>query len=114
MIGILAVSTQPRIAENHVADYHYGILCSLDLKTGEVIWTEYFSGEGDISNEYLVFDYASTENHVYLSAINDLLIFSKKTGNLVDSQHFEHQITPPVAENGKVFVAADLWLYSYS
>jgi outer membrane protein assembly factor BamB len=113
MIGILAVTTQTNTDDNRVEDIHYGILCSLDLKTGNVIWTEYFSGEGDISNEYLVFDYASSENNIYLTAINDLLIFSKKTGNLIESQHFEHQITPPVTENGKVFVAADLWLFAY-
>jgi outer membrane protein assembly factor BamB len=113
MIGLFAVSTQTKIDEMHVEDHHYGILCSLDLETGNVIWTEYFSGKGDISNEYLVFDYASTENHIYLTAIDDLLIFSKKTGNLIESQHFEHQISSPVAENGKVFVAADLWLLAY-
>ncbi len=113
IIGLFAVSTQTKIDEMHVEDHHYGILCSLDLKTGNVIWTEYFSGKGDISNEYLVFDYASTKDHIYLTAINDLLIFSTKTGNLIESQHFEHQISPPVAENGKVFVAADLWLLAY-
>lgn len=113
MIGLFAVSTQTKIDEMQVEDQHYGILCSLDLETGNVIWAEYFSGKGDISNEYLVFDYASTENHIYLTAINDLLIFSTKTGNLIESQHFEHQIAPPVAENGKVFVAADLWLLAY-
>lgn len=114
MIGVLAVTTQTRLDENHVEDHHYGILCSLDLKTGDVIWSEYFSGDGDISNEYLVFDYASTENHIYLATINDLLIFSKKTGNLIESQHFEHQITPPVVENDRTFVATDLWLFAYN
>ena len=113
MIDVFAVTTQTRVDELHVEDHHYGILCSLDLETGNVIWTEYFSGDGDISNEYLVFDYASTENNIYLTAINDLLIFSKKTGKLIESQHFEHQITPLLAENGKVFVAADLWLFAY-
>lgn len=113
MIGLFAVSTQTKIDEIHVEDHHYGILCSLDPKTGNVIWTEYFSGTGDISNEYLVFDYASTEDNIYLTAINDLLIFSTKTGNLIEYQHFEHQISPPVAENGKVFMAADLWLLAY-
>ena len=113
VISLFAVTTQTGIDEMHVEDHHYGILCSLDLETGEVIWTEYFSGKGDISNQYLVFDYASTENHIYLTAINDLLIFSTKTGNLIESQHFEHQISPPVAENGEVFVAADLWLLAY-
>lgn len=113
MIGILAVTSQTRIDEHHVEDHYYGIVCSLDIQTGDVIWFEYFSGEGDISNEYLVFDYASTENHIYLTAINDLLIFNKKTGILVESQHFEHQIAPPVIENDKAFVAADLWLFAY-
>ncbi|PVX24529.1 MAG: hypothetical protein CW691_07375 [Candidatus Bathyarchaeum sp.] len=113
MIGVLAVTTQTRIDENHDEDQYYGILCSLDIKTGDVIWSEYFSGKGDISNEYYVFDYASTENHIYLTAINDLLIFSKKTGNLIESQHFEHKITYPIVENDKAFVATDLWLFAY-
>ena len=113
IIGIMAVTTQTMIDEFDVDDYHFGVLFSLDLKTGDVIWSEYFSGKGDISNERLVFDYAASEEYIFLSAINDLLIFSKKTGDLIEPQHFEHKITSPKADNGKVFVAADLWLFAY-
>ena len=113
MIGCLAVTTQTTVDDIHVEDHHYGILCSLDIETGNIVWTEYFSGDGNISNKYLVFDYASSENYIYMTAINDLLIFSKKTGNLIEAKHYEHQVTPPVAGNGKVYVAADLWLFAY-
>ena len=113
MVGVVAVTTQNIIDENRVEDQNNGILCNLDLRTGNVIWTEHFSGKGDISNECLVFDYAATKNYIYLTDINELLIFSKTTGNLIETQHFEHQITAPVMENEKVFVAADLFLFAY-
>ena len=53
------------------------------------------------------------ENNIYLTTIYDFRIFSKITGNVIESQHFEHKLSSPVAENGKVFVAADLWLMAY-
>ncbi len=113
MVGVVAVTTQDIIDEHHVEDQNYGILCNLDLMTGNVIWTEHFSGEGDISNEYRVFDYAATKKHIYLTDINDILIFDKRTGLLIETQHFEHQITAPVVKNEKAFVAADLLLFAY-
>ena len=113
MVGVVAVTTQDIIDEHHVEDKHYGLLCNLDLNNGNVVWTEHFSGQGDISNEYLVFDYAATRNHIYLTDINELLIFDKQTGLLIETQHFEHKITAPTVENEKAFVAADLWLFAY-
>jgi len=113
IIGCFAVTTQTVINETKVEDEYWGILCSLDLETGNVNWTKHFTGEGDISNKYWIYDYALTENNIYLTTINDFRIFSKTTGNIIESQHFEHNLTSPVAEDGKVFVTADLWLIGY-
>jgi outer membrane protein assembly factor BamB len=113
IVGGFAVTTQTVINETRVEDDYWGILCSLDIKTGKVNWTEHFTGDGDISNEYSVYAFALTENNVYLTTINDFWIFSKTTGNIIESQHFEHYISSPVAADNRVFVAADLWLIAY-
>ena len=118
IIGGFAVTTQTVTNETRPKDHYWEILCSLDLETGNVNWTKHFTGEGDISNEYswydyAFYDYALTENNIYLTTIYDFRIFSKITGNIIESQHFEHELSSPFAENGKVFVAADLWLMAY-
>jgi hypothetical protein len=92
---------------------HWGMLCSLEIETGNVNWVKHFAGDGDISNEYWVYDFALTENNIYLTTMDDFRIFSKTTGNIIESQLFEHKLNSPVAEDGKVFVAEDLRLNSY-
>jgi len=113
IVGGFAVSSQIIVNETRVDDKYWGIICLLDLETGNVTWFKHFSGEGDISNDSHVYDFALTENSIYLTTINDLRIFSKPTGNLIESQNFEHSLNSPIEENGKVFIAADLWLIAY-
>jgi len=113
IVGGFAVSSQIMVNETRVDDKYLGLMCSLDIETGNVTWFKHFFGEGDISNDFNVYDFALSENNIYLTTINDLRIFGKLTGDLIESQSFEHSLNSPVAENGKVFIAADLWLIAY-
>lgn len=113
IVSGFAVTTQILVNDTREDDDYWGIICSLDIETGNVAWTKHFQGEDDISNDYSVYGFALTENNIYLTTINDFRIFSKTTGHLIESQSFEHTLSSPVAENGKVFVAADLWLIAY-
>jgi outer membrane protein assembly factor BamB len=100
VIGSFAVSTQTRIDETHATDEYWGMLCSLNLQDGEVYWTKYFNGNGNIANDVWVYDFASTKSNVYLATISDLWIF-------------DHNLISPVTLEGKVFVTGDLYLMSY-
>ncbi len=113
IVGGFAVTTHRSVNGTQMDDEYWGIICSLDIETGNITWSKHFNGEGDISNDIYAYASALTENNIYLTAVYDFRIFSKTTGNIIESQNFEHALSSPVAENGKVFVAADLWLNAY-
>ena len=107
-------NTQTTIDEKHeVEERDYIALSCLDINNGDIIWSEFFSGEGDIPKEYRSFSGAVTENRIYLTSLDDLLIFSKNNGTFIESHHFEHRITAPVVENNIAYVSADLWVFAY-
>jgi outer membrane protein assembly factor BamB len=113
-IGGFAVTTQLGAFVENGSDEYSGFLCSLDIDNGNIAWTEQFSANGDVSHENALFNFALTEAHIYLTtAFDDFWILSKSTGNIIESQHFEHYILPPIAEDNRVFVAADLWVFAY-
>jgi len=49
---------------------------------------------------------------ILLTKNNGLWIFEASTGELVQSQQFEHYVLPPVFQGNETFVAADLWILS--
>ena len=113
-IGGFAVTTQLAAFVQNGSDEYTGFLCSLDINNGSIVWTKQFSANGDVSHENARFNFALTENNIYLTTeFSDLWIFSKSTGNIIECQHFEHYVSSPVAADNRVFVAADLWLIAY-
>jgi len=113
-IGGFAVTTQLAAFVQNGSDEYNGFLCSLDINNGRIVWTKQFSANGNVSHENASFDFALTENNIYLTTeFDDFWILSKSTGNIIESQHFEHYISSPVAADNRVFVAADLWLIVY-
>jgi outer membrane protein assembly factor BamB len=113
-IGGFAVTTQLAAFVQNGSDEYSGFLCSLDIDDGSIVWTKQFSANGDVSHENARFNFALNENNIYLTTeFDDFWIFSKSTGNIIESQHFEHYVSSPVAADNRVFVAADLWLIAY-
>jgi outer membrane protein assembly factor BamB len=113
-IGGFAVTTQLAAFVQNGSDEYNGFLCSLDINNGSIVWTKQFSANGDVSHENARFDFVLTENNIYLTTdFDDFWILSKSTGNIIESQHFEHYVSSPVAADNRVFVAADLWLIAY-
>jgi len=113
-IGGFAVTTQLAAFVQNGSDEYNGFLCSLDINNGSIVWTKQFSANGDVSHENARFNFALNENNIYLTAdFDDFWIFSKSTGNIIETQHFEHYVSSPVAADNRVFVAADLWLIAY-
>lgn len=113
-IGGFAVTTQLAAFVQNGGDEYSGFLCSLDIDNGSIVWTKQFSANGDVSHENARFNFALSENNIYLTAdFDDFWIFSKSTGNIIETQHFEHYVSSPVAADNRVFVAADLWLIAY-
>ena len=113
-IGGFAVTTQLGAFVENGTDEYGGFLCSLDLDNGNIAWNEQFSTEGDISHENGQFNLCLTENHIYLTtAFNDFWILNKSNGAIIEFQHFEHYVLPATAEENRVFVTADLWVFAY-
>ncbi len=113
-IGGFAVTTQLAAFVQNGSDEYSGFLCSLDINNGSIAWTKQFSANGDVSHENARFNFALTENNIYLTTeFDDFWIISKSTGNIIESQHFEHYVSSPVAAYNRVLVAADLWLIAY-
>ena len=113
-IGGFAVTTQLAAFVQNGTDEYTGFLCSLDIDDGSIVWTEQFSANGDVSHENARFNFALTKNNIYLTTeFSDFWIFSKSTGNIIETKHFEHYVSSPVSADNRVFVAADLWLIAY-
>ncbi len=81
-----------------------GTLCSLDLAHGNVIWTRQIptSSNGLVVNN----------DKIFLTG-GGLWIFNASTGDLVQSQQFDHYVLPPIVLGNRTFVVADLWLFAY-
>jgi outer membrane protein assembly factor BamB len=92
-----------------------GDLVCLDISTGNIIWTNQFSTEGSIAKESLpdLVGLVSLKNTFFFTAKNHLWIFNKVSESLVDVKIFDHYVLPPVLEENRVLIAADLFLFAY-
>jgi outer membrane protein assembly factor BamB len=88
-----------------------GTLCSLDLTNGNMTWTKQIADMGNFAWEV---GSAYNDNRVFLTYNSALWIFNASTGDLVQSQQFDHYVLPPIVLGNETFVAADLWLFAYS
>jgi outer membrane protein assembly factor BamB len=95
---------------------YVGVICNLDLNTGDLTYTNQFQGNGTITKETIptpLLGLASLNDAIYLTAGYDLWILDQSTGNALDTLHFEHYLRPPIAYRTRVYVAADLFLFAY-
>ncbi|HLC01263.1 MAG TPA: hypothetical protein VJL33_08115, partial [Candidatus Bathyarchaeia archaeon] len=88
-----------------------GIVYSLDLATGDIIWMRQIEDSGVFYDTPV--GLVVNKDTVFLTENYALWIFSASTGNVLSNQHFDHYILPPVVSDDKVFVAADLYLRAY-
>jgi outer membrane protein assembly factor BamB len=98
-------------------DIYKGIICSLDLTSGQVLWKTTISQNVSISGSGNV---VTTElglkllnNRVFLTSGSDLITISESSGFVEGTQHFDHYVLAPVAGDKQVFVAGDLGVFSY-
>jgi outer membrane protein assembly factor BamB len=86
-------------------------LCNLNLANGNMIWTKQIEEKWvDAPRAGL----AVNNDRIFLTGNAALWIFNASTGDLVQSQQFDHYITPPIVLGNETFVAADLWLTAYN
>jgi outer membrane protein assembly factor BamB len=86
-----------------------GTLCSIDLTTGNVKWTNLMKGEWLQPLAGL----ALNNDKIFLTGNNALWIYAASTGDLVESQQFDGSVLAPVILGNKTFVAAGLKLFAY-
>jgi len=107
-----AVTQQLGTSSGNVNDQYNGTLCSLDLATGNVTWTQQINDSGAFSNTPI--GLAFNDNTVFLTENYALWMLNASTGNLIKSQQFDHYILPPIVLGNETFVAADLYLIALS
>lgn len=92
-------------------DTYTGTVCSLDLATGNVVWTRQLEDSGVFCSPPV--GMVVNKDTLYLTENTALWVFSASNGNLARTQHFDHYVLPPVMSNNQVFVASDLQLTAY-
>jgi outer membrane protein assembly factor BamB len=95
---------------NGASGNYTATLCSLDIATGNIKWTE----TGDNGTFFGATTGFFNKDSIFLIGNNALYIFNESTGNLVQSLQFSHYILPPIAVGNETFVATDLWLTAYA
>jgi outer membrane protein assembly factor BamB len=93
-------------------DTYTGAVCSLDIATGKVVWTEQFEDSGVLYNPPV--GMVVNKGTVFLTENTVLWTFSASNGNLAGRQQFDHYVLPPVKAGDQVYVAGDLYLIAYA
>lgn len=95
-------------------DEYSGVICSLDLANGHVVWktpiSQNTSTEGGAVKQ---FGLIVLNGRVYLTTGSDFWVFDQSTGGVQRMEHFDHYVLSPVAGDRQVFLAGDLHLSSY-
>jgi outer membrane protein assembly factor BamB len=95
-------------------DVYNGTLWSLDLLNGDRIWTLPVTSNGSVFTNYAAYASVTLSNNLlYVTEHSDLYCLSAHTGEIQFRRNFEHYVLPPTAEDNRVFVAADLWVFAY-
>ncbi len=100
------------VEQNETSNNYTGAIISLNLADGNVIWTTQTNSScGGLAFNNLT-DMLFLTTYRFAADVG-LYIFNASTGDLIDSQQFDHYILPPVVQGKETFVAADLWLTVY-
>jgi outer membrane protein assembly factor BamB len=108
----LAVTQQLGTSSETKHDQYTGFLSSLDMATGNKVWTTKFEAT-DVFYETPV-GLVVNKDTAFLSSNTYLWTFTASTGNTLGVQRFDHYVLPPVMSEGKVFLAADLHVTAYT
>jgi len=104
------------VEESGPSNNYTGTLCNLNLSNGNVNWIKHLENENASFGNFMWYTVSLAFNNetdkIFLTKNNGLWIFDASTGNLVQSQQFEHYVLPPVFQGNETFVAADLWLFA--
>lgn len=92
-------------------DTYTGTVCSLNLATGNVVWTKQMADSGVFYSPPV--GMVVNKDTLYLTENTALWVFGASNGNLARTQHFDHYVLPPVVSDNEVFVASDLQLTAY-
>jgi outer membrane protein assembly factor BamB len=97
-------------------DQYVGMICSLDLTSGHVLWVTSIAQNVSISSSggqpVTELGLALINDKVFLTSGSDLLVLGQSTGIIEETQHFDHYVLGPVVGDMQVFVAGDLSLFS--
>ena len=110
------VGTRVNLGASEQVQY-VGIICNLDLETGNLEYTNQFVGNGSISKappKTPLLGLAYLNGTLYLTAADDLWLLDQSTGNPLGTRHFEHYLLDPIAYRTRVYIAADLFLFAYN
>jgi outer membrane protein assembly factor BamB len=106
-----AVTEQLGTTSENKHDRYTGTICSLDLATGNTLWSRQIEDSGAFYDTS--FGLVVNDDTVFLTENYALWLFGASTGNVVSTEHFDHYVLPPAALDGAAFVAADLYLRAY-
>jgi hypothetical protein len=105
------------VAESGPSSNYTGVLCSLNLSNGNVEWIKNLESENAAYGSFMYgtkLAFNNETNKLFLIKNNGLWMFSASTGDLVQSQQFDHYVFPPIVLGNETFVVADLWLFAYA
>jgi outer membrane protein assembly factor BamB len=102
------------IVSNDGQDVYNGAVWTLDLSTGDSIWTLPVTNNALICTEPGNFvSMTLSKGTMYVTEHSDMYFIDENTGDVKLRQNFEHYVLPAVVANDEVFVAADLYLRAY-
>jgi outer membrane protein assembly factor BamB len=106
------VTQQLGTSSENKHDLFVGVVCSLDLSSGKLLWARQLEDSG------IFFGFSAglvvNKDTVYLNENSALWVFRASNGDVARNQRFDHYLLAPVLSGNMVFVASDLQLTAYS
>ncbi len=106
------VTQQLGTSSENKHDRYAGVVCSLDLSSGKLLWNRQLEDSG------VFFGFSAglvvNKDTVYLNENSALWVLSASNGGVARNQRFDHYLLAPVLSGNMVFVASDLQLTAYS
>jgi len=106
------VTQQLGTSSENKHDRYVGVVCSLDLSSGKLLWNKQLEDSGvffGFSAGLVVY-----KDTVNLNENNALWVFGTFNGDVARNQRFDHYILAPVLSGNMMFVASDLQLTAYT
>jgi len=105
------------IEQSGTSNNYTGTLCSLNLAGSNVKWMKQINSNRTVLGYYgsgVGLAINNDTDMIFLTENWGLWIFNASTGDLIQSQQFDHSVLAPIVLGNKTFVVGDLWLFAYA